>query len=123
MWWGTLAFISLEGTGFALAIGAYLYLESQADGWPISAPAPSLLPGTLVLVLLLASVVPNHLAAKWAVAKDLRMVRLMMVVMSVFGFLPLAVRWFEFPALNVIGTTMPMARSCGSFSASTPRIF
>jgi cytochrome c oxidase subunit 3 len=102
MWWGTLAFISLEGTGFVLAIGAYLYLESQADGWPISAPAPSLLPGTLVLVLLLASVVPNHLAAKWAVAEDLRKVRLMMLIMSLFGFLPLAVRWFEFPALNVM---------------------
>lgn len=26
MWWGTLAFIVLEGTAFALAIASYLYL-------------------------------------------------------------------------------------------------
>lgn len=102
MWWGTLAFVALEGAGFALAIAAYLYLESQADGWPISAPSPNLLPGTLVLIALLVSVVPNHLAAKWAVAEDLGRVRLMMVVMCVFGALPLAVRSFEFAALNVM---------------------
>ena len=28
-WWGTLGFCVLEGTGFALAAGAYLYLRSS----------------------------------------------------------------------------------------------
>ena len=36
-WWGTLGFIALEGTGFALAAGAYLYLAYIAPGWPLSA--------------------------------------------------------------------------------------
>jgi heme/copper-type cytochrome/quinol oxidase subunit 3 len=102
MWWGTLAYVALEGTGFALTIGAYLYLASQAQEWPISAPPPDLLPGTIVLILLIVSVYPNHLAAKWAKAEDLPRVRLMMVVMSVLGLAPLIVRGFEFSALNVM---------------------
>src|SRR5690348_13431507 len=33
-WWGTLAFMSLEGMGFALAIASYLYLMVLAPKWP-----------------------------------------------------------------------------------------
>ena len=39
-WWGTLAFMLIEGTGFALLIAVYLYLMSIAATWPIDAPAP-----------------------------------------------------------------------------------
>lgn len=102
MWWGTLAFIALEGTGFALAVGAYLYLAAAAEAWPLAAAQPDPIPGTIVLLLLLVSAVPNHLAARAARAEDLRKVRILMVVMSLFGLAPLAVRWFEFPALNVM---------------------
>ena len=35
-WWGTLAFMLIEGTGFALAIAVYLYLMSLATTWPIN---------------------------------------------------------------------------------------
>jgi len=101
MWWGTAAFIALEATGFALAIGSYFYLAYLAPGWPISAPPPHLLPGTIVLVLLLASVVPNHMAERWAKQEDLFKVRIGLVVMSVAGILPLVVRAFEFPGLQL----------------------
>ena len=38
-WWGTAAFMLIEGTGFALLIAVYLYLLSVAPSWPIdSAP-------------------------------------------------------------------------------------
>ena len=37
-WWGTLGFMLIEGSGFALVIGVYLYLESLAPEWPIGAP-------------------------------------------------------------------------------------
>ena len=40
-WWGTVAFMLIEGTGFALVIGVYLYLDSLASNWPLSAPLPS----------------------------------------------------------------------------------
>ena len=49
----------IEGTGFALAIAVYLYLMSLAATWPIGAPPPDLLPGTMVTLMLLVSVVPN----------------------------------------------------------------
>ncbi|MGO4838260.1 cytochrome C oxidase subunit III, partial [Rhizobiaceae sp. 2RAB30] len=41
-WWGTLAFMLIEGTGFALSIVVYLYLMSIAPKWPLDAPPPSL---------------------------------------------------------------------------------
>jgi cytochrome c oxidase subunit 3 len=100
-WWGTLAFMLIEGTGFALGIAVYLYLMSIASIWPINAPAPDLLPGTLLTALLLGSVVPNVLIARWAKRKDLTKVRIGMVVMSLLGIAPLFLRALEFPALHV----------------------
>ena len=100
-WWGTLAFMLIEGTGFALAIAVYFYLMSIAAIWPIDALRPNLLPGTIVTLILIASVVPNYLVSRWAEQQDLRKVRIGLVVMSVLGIAPLVVRFLEFPALNV----------------------
>jgi heme/copper-type cytochrome/quinol oxidase subunit 3 len=100
-WWGTLAFMLIEGTGFALAITVYLYLMSLAPTWPINVPPPDLLPGTLVTLILLLSLVPNIMISRWAKQQELRKVRIGMVIMSIFGIAPLIVRFFEFPALKV----------------------
>jgi cytochrome c oxidase subunit III len=100
-WWGTLSFMLIEATGFALLIAVYLYLMSLAAVWPIDAPRPNLLPGTVVTLTLLVSLVPNHLVSRWATQQDLRKVRIGMIVMSVLGIVPLIVRAFEFSALNV----------------------
>jgi heme/copper-type cytochrome/quinol oxidase subunit 3 len=100
-WWGTLAFMLIEGTGFALVIAVYLYLMSLGSTWPIDAPRPELLWGTLNALILIASLVPNYLLSRWAEQQDLRKVRIGIVVMSVLGVLPLIVRVFEFPALKV----------------------
>ena len=99
-WWGTLAFMLLEGTGFALVIAIYLYLGSLAKNWP-PAPPPDLLPGSLVTVVLLGSVVPNVLISRWARQKDLGKVRIGIVIMSVLGIVPIVIRFFEFPAVHV----------------------
>lgn len=100
-WWGTAAFMLIEGTGFALALAVYLYLMSIAATWPIDSSRPDLLPGTLVTLLLLGSVVPNLLVSRWAGCQDLRKVRIGMIVMSLLGIAPLIVRVFEFPALKI----------------------
>jgi cytochrome c oxidase subunit III len=100
-WWGTMAFMLIEGTGFALVITVYLYLMSLATTWPIDAPPPDLLPGTLVTLILVASVVPNYLISLWAGQQDLHKVQVGLVVMTVLGIAPLIVRIFEFPALRV----------------------
>jgi len=101
-WWGTLGFMALEGTGFALAVGSYLYLRYLAQDWPLSAPPPNHWPGTIVTLILLASLVPNHLVSRYAKECELLPVRIGLVVMSLLGIAPLVVRWFEFPALNVL---------------------
>lgn len=100
-WWGTLGFIALEGTGFALAGGALLYLWAINPQWPLSAPPPDYGFGTAILATLLVSLVPNHLAKRWAETERVGMARLGIVIMSLFGILPLVMRWFEFRALNV----------------------
>jgi heme/copper-type cytochrome/quinol oxidase subunit 3 len=100
-WWGTLAFMSLEGMGFALSIATYLYLMVLAQKWPLNSPPPDLLPGTLVTLLLIVSEPLNILIDRWARQEDLRKVRVALVGMSVFGILPLVVRAFEFGGLNV----------------------
>ncbi len=100
-WWGTMAFMLIEGTGFALVIAVYLYLMSLASTWPINAPLPDLLPGSLVTLILVASVVPNYLVGRWAGQQDLRKVRIGMIIMSLLGIAPLIVRAFEFPAVHV----------------------
>lgn len=100
-WWGTMAFMLIEGTGFALVIAVYLYLMSLASTWPINAPPPDLLPGTLLTLILVASLVPNYLIARWAEQQHLRKVRIGMIIMSLLGIAPLIPRIFEFPALHV----------------------
>jgi heme/copper-type cytochrome/quinol oxidase subunit 3 len=100
-WWGTLSFMLIEATGFGLGIAVYLYLMSIAATWPIDASRPNLLPGTVVTLILVASVVPNYLVSQWAEQQNIRKVKIGMIVMSVLGIVPLVVRAFEFPALNV----------------------
>ena len=100
-WWGTLGFMTLEGVGFLLAAGAYLYLMTLAQKWPLNAPQPDLLPGTVVALLLLVSLPLNHLLSRWAKQEDPMRVRWGLVGMSLLGILPLVVRCFEFTAVNV----------------------
>ncbi|RUW32867.1 cytochrome C oxidase subunit III, partial [Mesorhizobium sp. M1A.F.Ca.IN.020.06.1.1] len=104
-WWGTLGFMALEGMGFALAAGAYLYLATLWPNWRLSAPEPNHWPGTIVTLLLIVSLVPNHLLNRYAKQCAIGPVRIGMVVMSLLGSAPLIVRWFEFPALNIYWDT------------------
>jgi heme/copper-type cytochrome/quinol oxidase subunit 3 len=100
-WWGTLSFMLIEGAGFALVIGVYLYLESLAPEWPIGAPLPDLGPGSVLTIILLISVVPNLLISRWAGREELRKVQIGIIVMSLLCVAPLVLRFYEFPALHV----------------------
>jgi heme/copper-type cytochrome/quinol oxidase subunit 3 len=100
-WWGTLAFMSLEGMGFALASAAYLYLMVLAPKWPLNSSPPDLGPGTWLTIVLIASVVLNKLLDRWACSEELVKVRWGLVGMSLFGIAPLIIRGVEFAHLNV----------------------
>ena len=70
VWWGNIGFMVIEGTGFALAAAAYLYLMTQSPTWP---PAGDALPGLLwsgiFTAALALSTVPNLWVLRCARAK------------------------------------------------------
>jgi heme/copper-type cytochrome/quinol oxidase subunit 3 len=106
MWWGTFGLVFIEGTMFALAIGAYFYLRTRVPTWPPDGVAPpSLTWGTVNLVVLLASAIPNELAKRAAEHVQLGKVRLWLVVCILVGLVFNAVRAFEFMSLNVLWNT------------------
>lgn len=101
MWWGIMGMIAIEGTVFALALGAYFYLWSQSAQWPPPATQPpDLRWGTLNVALLLASILPNHWQKKAGEDGDERRIRLWLVVVSAIGMVMIAIRALEFTTLN-----------------------
>lgn len=101
VWWGTMGMIVIEGTMFAMFIMAYLYLKGRAPHWPPGHFPPELFWGTLNLIVLFLSAVPNHLAKLAAERLDLRKVRLWLAVALVFALAFNVIRIFEFQSLNV----------------------
>jgi cytochrome c oxidase subunit 3 len=100
MWWGTIGVAAIEGMVFALAIGTYLYLWSQADTWPLDAAPPDLSWGTLNTIVLLVSVWPNWWTKRAAEHHDLAKVRIGMMICIAFAVAFLVLRVYEFTALN-----------------------
>lgn len=100
-WWSTMAFMLIEGTGFALVLAIYLYLADLSPEWPIGAPLPDLGPGTWVTIILLISLVPNYLVMRWAEQEDLAKLRIAVPAMALFAIVPLIFRVYEFKALHV----------------------
>lgn len=100
--WGTLGIVLIEGTGFALAIGAYFYFVTRYPTWPPDGVAPpDLRWGVVNTLVLLLSLVPNQLARRAGERLDLRAVRIWMVVALIFAVAFNVVRVFEFRHLNV----------------------
>ena len=101
LWWGTVGLILIEGTAFVLAIASYFFLRLRSPAWPPPGVAPpDLLWGTLNVIVLLASAIPNQLAKNAAERIDLGGVRLWLVVGLVFGVGFNVIRVLEFGALN-----------------------
>jgi heme/copper-type cytochrome/quinol oxidase subunit 3 len=102
VWWGNLGFMLIEGTAFALAIGAYLYLQSRSTSWP---PAGDRLPdlawASAFTVLLLASELPNLWVWRKTRQKHAAAVRRGTLAMALIGALLLCVRGIELSYLNV----------------------
>jgi cytochrome c oxidase subunit I+III len=101
MWWGTVGVAAIEGTVFALAIMMYFYLRTRVTVWPPEVLPPDLLWGTVNTVVLLVSMLPNHLVKKASERRDLRAVRIWLVVCLAFALVFLFVRVLEFMMLNV----------------------
>jgi heme/copper-type cytochrome/quinol oxidase subunit 3 len=100
VWWGTIGLIAIESTVFALAAFTYFYVRSRLDVWPPSVAPPDLGWGTLNLVIMLLSLIPNHWTKHAAEAEDRSKARIGMAVCLAFAAIFLVVRAFEFAALN-----------------------
>jgi len=101
-WWGTVGFMLIEGTAFALTFATYFFLMNQEDTWPPEPwPAPNLLAGTLFTIMILLSEIPNTMIKKAAQAGDTEKIRKLLPLMAGIGVLLFAIRAFEFPSLNV----------------------
>ena len=100
-WWGIIGFMVIEGAFFALAFAAYFFLMGHEQGWPPEGrQAPNLLWGTLFLVVMLISEIPNSMIKKAARERDVPTIRALMAVMIGIGALLLVIRGFEFNNLN-----------------------
>jgi cytochrome c oxidase subunit 3 len=101
LWWATAAMIAIEGTVFALAVASYFYLRSQSVSWPQGVPPPDVMWGSVNLLVMLASGIPNHWTIHRAKAHDLRGARIGMLVCLVFAAAFLGIRVLEYRSLNV----------------------
>jgi cytochrome c oxidase subunit III len=101
MWWATICMIAIEGMAFALAITSYLYLKGRVPHWPVGAPPPRILWGTVNVVVLVVSAWPNMMARRAAERFDLSGVRLWMAVALAFALVFNVVRFLEFGQLEV----------------------
>ncbi|CAN7783420.1 cytochrome c oxidase subunit I [Paraburkholderia hospita] len=102
MWWATMGLMLIEGTAFALAIAMYFYLRAVNAVWPMHAPPPALLWGSLNTAVLIASMLPNELARRAANNGNREGARLWLVICLAFALMFLVLRGFEFAALNVM---------------------
>ncbi|HEX8720025.1 MAG TPA: cytochrome c oxidase subunit 3 [Pyrinomonadaceae bacterium] len=99
-WWCTWSLILIEGGMFVVLFATYFFLRTPVPDWPPGVGYPRLLWGTVNLVIILASCVPNYFQKKAAESLDLRGVRLWLGVLIVFTFAATAVRFVEFGYLN-----------------------
>ena len=102
-WWGIIGFMIIEGGFFALAGAAYFFLMSHEQEWaprPWNPPTP--IAGTLFLIVMLLSEIPNTMIKKAANAYDVAAVRKLLPVMAAIGLPLVVIRGFEFNSLNVL---------------------
>jgi heme/copper-type cytochrome/quinol oxidase subunit 3 len=98
--WAAMAFMTMEGAGFALAAAAYLYLMNGAGRWPLNEDPPDLTWGTIQTILLLVSLWPTWLMSRAARKREKDPTRLWAVVVFALNTVALVIRGFEFAHLN-----------------------
>jgi heme/copper-type cytochrome/quinol oxidase subunit 3 len=102
VWWGNIGFMVIEGTGFALAAAAYLYLLTQSPAWPPRGdPLPGLMWSGIFTAGLLLSEIPNLWVLRCARAKNLAGVRWGVLAMAIIALALLIPRGFEFAHLGI----------------------
>jgi cytochrome c oxidase subunit III len=100
-WWGELAFMALEGMGFLLCYGIFLYVAWLNPQWPVGFPPQPLFWTNVFTAVMLLSLIPNAIVMRLTKAKNNAPLRWLLVLMSLVGLALLVVRWFEYGALTL----------------------
>lgn len=101
MFWGTIAFMVIEGWTMALTGMSYFYLRQSSPHWPpLRTPNPSLTIPAINLVVMLVSLVPSYLAAESAKKLDRAGVTRWLFVTGGLGIVILVLRWYELWAID-----------------------
>ena len=102
VWWGTLAFIVIEGSTLFVCVVSYLYVRQNFPTWPPEhVLRPSVAAGAAQAGLMLLSNIPMAMVDRAARRLDLRTVRIGMVVVSLLALVMCALRVLEMNALHV----------------------
>jgi len=101
LWWATMCMIAIEAMAFALVITSYLYLKGRVPHWPPGVGEPRLFWGTVSLILMLVTLVPNELTKRAAERFNRSAVKLWLTVCTLLAVGFSVTRFFEFAALNV----------------------
>lgn len=99
IWWGTAGMMLIEGTMFAITVGAYFFLRTRSTDWPPGLLPPKLTWGTANLIVFVLSAAPAWWTQKSAEKGDFKKTRMGLVVMSAIGVINIVIRFFEFSAL------------------------
>jgi cytochrome c oxidase subunit III len=103
VWWGTIVMTVIESMVFAIAVGAYFYLRARAESWPPARVGPpSLTAATINLGILLISAVPAVWLDRAGHRRDVRMIRICLILNLIVGSIFLFLRYFEFKALHCL---------------------
>jgi len=100
IWWGTVGFMVIEGSMFAIALVVYFYLRLNVEDWPPGLPDPDPSYGTANLILVLVSLVPAVISKRAAEAFQLQRTRTWLLVLVLMGIASVILQAFEYSALN-----------------------
>ena len=101
VWWAVWGLIVIEGTMFAMLVGAALYLRLDADTWPpAGTPLPGLTAATFNVGVLLLSLGPMVWVHRAAHRQGRIAVFVGLSVSVLFGLVAIALRLLEFRALG-----------------------
>lgn len=102
VWWGTLAFLFIEGTTLFICVVSYFYLLRNEATWPPEHTLrPDLFWPTVHVVLLVASNLVAVQADRAARRFELGRLRLLLGVLIGVAAVSVALRWVDLLALNV----------------------
>jgi cytochrome c oxidase subunit I+III len=102
MFWGTIAFMVIEGWTLGLTVMSWFYLRQSTLHWPpLRTPNPSLLIPTINIALMLLSLVPTWWTTRRAKELDRGGVIIGLWIVAAFGLVTLILRWYDLWALNI----------------------